>query len=424
MTGDDTRALIYDWNEVEPRPARAWVTLDDETLRDGLQSPSVHDPAIEDKLEILHLMEALGMATADVGLPAAGPRAVADVTRIVEEIRDAKLRLRPNCAGRTVPGDVEAIARISQATGVKIACALFIGSSEIRKYTEDWDEARMLATVRASLDLAAREGLDVMFVTEDTARARPETIDLLYRTALDHGARRLVICDTVGHIEPRGVHALVRHMQGLVARSGVAGVKLDWHGHNDRGLGLVNALAAVEAGVDQVHGCALGIGERCGNTATDQLLVNLRLMGYLDPAIDLTALPRYVEKVSAACRVPIPRNYPVVGPDAFETATGVHAAAVIKAFKKGDTWLANRVYSGVPADEFGLEQRIAIGPMSGRSNVQFWLERRGVEATTEAVDRIFEAAKRSARTLEEDEVWALLGGRPAQARASKATQPA
>lgn len=416
MTTDrDHEGLIYDWNEVEARPKRHKVTLDDESLRDGLQSPSVHDPSIEDKIELLHLMEALHIDTANVGLPGAGPRAVADVTRLCEELRDSKLRLKANCAARTHLNDVEPIAKIVQKTGVPIMACLFIGSSEIRKYAEDWSVERMLEHSTKAIDFAVREGLEVMYVTEDTTRAKPETIDLLYKTAIDHGASRLCICDTCGHVDPRGVHALVGHMRALVAKSGRPEVKLDWHGHNDRGLGLINAIAAMEAGVDQVHGCALGIGERSGNTSMDQLLVNMRLMGWLDESVDLTALPRYVQKVSEACKVPIPKNYPVMGSDAFETATGVHAAAVIKAFRKGDTWLANRVYSGVPADVFGLEQKITIGPMSGRSNVVFWLERHGFEPVDAVVDAIFAEAKKSSRLLTEAEVRAL-AGRPVSAQ--------
>ncbi|MEZ6185131.1 MAG: LeuA family protein [Planctomycetota bacterium] len=407
MSDDRSDDLIYDWNEVEPRPERkAAITLDDETLRDGLQSPSVFDPKIEHKIEILHLMDRLGIQTADIGLPGAGPRAVADVTRLAEEIRDSKLKITANCAARTVIADVQPVVDIVQKTGVPIMVCVFLGSSEIRRVTENWDMERMLRHTTEAIDFAVKEGLEVMYVTEDTARAKPETIRALYTAAIEHGASRLCVCDTVGHIEPRGVYTLMSFMRDLVTHSG-AHAKLDWHGHNDRGLGLINAIAAVEAGADQVHGCALGIGERCGNTAMDQLIVNLKLMGYLDESLDLTALPEYVKKVSEYCKVPLPKNYPVVGPDAFETATGVHAAAVIKALKRGDDWLANRVYSGVPADVFGLEQVITVGPMSGRSNVVFWLEKRGLEASDERVDRIFDAAKQASRILTEDELRAL-----------------
>jgi len=132
----------------------------------------------------------------------------------------------------------------------------------------------------------------------------------------------------------------------------------------------------------------------------------LKLLGFIDN--DLTLLPEYVQKVSDSCHVPIPRNYPIFGTDAFETATGVHAAAVIKAFRKGDRWLANRVYSGVPADEFGLSQKISVGPMSGKSNVIFWLEQRGIEPTEVIVGKIFDHAKKSDRILSDKELLSLV----------------
>ncbi|MFN0058219.1 MAG: LeuA family protein [Planctomycetota bacterium] len=398
--------LIYDWNVVrdfEP-PARG-IEFDDETLRDGLQSPSVTDPPIERKIEILHLMAAVGIQSVNVGLPGAGPRAVRDVTRLVEEIRDQRLPLQPNCAARTHDNDILPVAEISQRTGVAIETATFIGSSPIRQYAEDWTLERMLEhTIHAS-KLCQKHQLPQMYVTEDTTRAHPNTLRQLYLAAIEHGARRIVVCDTVGHATPLGVRNLIRFIRELVAESG-EDVKIDWHGHRDRGLDLSNALAAIDAGAHRIHGTALGVGERCGNAALDLLLVNLKLLGAITN--DLTRLPDYVRAVSESLRVPIPRNYPVFGTDAFETATGVHAAAVIKAFKKKDVWLANRVYSGVPADEFGLEQKISIGPMSGRSNVIFWLEKRGLRADEALVTKIFDRAKQSDRLLTDAELNALV----------------
>ncbi|MDF1665506.1 MAG: 2-isopropylmalate synthase, partial [Planctomycetota bacterium] len=264
---------------------------------------------------------------------------------------------------------------------------------------------KLLQCTEDAVKLCVKRELECMFVTEDTTRAHPETVDKLYRTAIECGARRIVVCDTVGHVTPHGVHELIKFVKNIIKSTG-EDVTIDWHGHNDRGLGLINAMAAIEAGVDVVHGAALGIGERCGNTAMDQLIVNLRLMGYFDEAIDLSLLPKYINKISEYCCVPVPGNYPVFGPDAFETATGVHAAAVIKAIKKGDMWLANRVYSGVPADVFGLSQSITIGPMSGRSNVIHWLNERKIDSADELVDRIFNKAKQSTTTLTENEILA------------------
>ncbi len=402
--------LIHDWNTVQDfQPLRTGVEFDDESLRDGLQSPSVVDPPIEKKFEILRLMDEIGIHTANIGLPGAGPRAVEDVTRLCRLIDEEKLSVTANCAGRTHPNDITAIARIQQETGVPIEACTFIGSSPIRQSTEGWTLEQMLELTIEASKLCEREGLQQMYVTEDTTRATPETLRALYSAAIEHGARRICVCDTCGHSTPLGVRNLIRFIKELVAESG-EDVKVDWHGHRDRGLDIANSIAAIEAGADRIHGTALGIGERCGNTSLDLLLVNLKLLGAIDQ--DLTALPRYVRAVSEACEVPIPVNYPVFGTDAFETATGVHAAAVIKAFRKNDSWLANRVYSGVPADVFGLEQKISIGPMSGRSNVIYWLEHRSIEPTEARVDAIFDRAKASDRLLTDAEIESVLQGVP------------
>lgn len=399
--------LIYDWNNVagaEFRPAGR-VLLNDESLRDGLQSPSVKDPPIAKKIEILHLMESLGINSLDAGLPGAGPRAVADVERLVREIRDSKLRIKPNCAARTHQNDIRPVAEIQQRVGVPIECAAFIGSSPIRRYTEDWTDDFLLKTTEDAVKFACSLGLEVMYVTEDTSRCDPETIKRLYTTAIECGARAIVVCDTVGHSTPAGVAALIKFVIENVVKPSGESIRVDWHGHCDRGLAVPNSLAALSAGADCVHATAIGIGERVGNTQMDQMLVNLKLMG-VSPwdQQDLTKLKDYCRAVSEATGVPIPKNYPVLGDDAFRTATGVHAAAVIKAFKKNDLELANSVYSGVPSHYFGLEQVIEIGPMSGKSNIIFWLSRKGVPCSEEVVDRIYQKAKSADRVLNDAEI--------------------
>jgi 2-isopropylmalate synthase len=399
--------LIYDWNTLngaEFKPA-SQVLLNDESLRDGLQSPSVKDPPIEDKLRILHLMDELGINYADIGLPGAGPRAVADVERLAREIANCRLKIKPNCAARTHENDIRPVAEISQRAGIAIEAACFLGSSPIRRYTENWTDDFLLRTTESAVKFARSLGLEVMYVTEDTSRCDPETIKRLYTAAINCGATAIVICDTVGHATPSGVQALIRFVLDEVVRPSGEKIRVDWHGHSDRGLAVANSLAALAAGADCVHGTALGIGERVGNTQMDQMLVNLKLMEVAPWAQqDLTKLKDYCLTVSRATGVPIPRNYPVLGEDAFRTATGVHAAAVIKAFKKGDIELANTVYSGVPSHYFGLEQIIEIGPMSGKSNVIFWLERRGIAASDDVVDRIVQRAKASDRILTEQEI--------------------
>ncbi|HYH45755.1 MAG TPA: LeuA family protein [Thermoanaerobaculia bacterium] len=396
--------LIYDWNRAsgqELRPGRGRVELNDETLRDGLQSPSVKNPPIEDKLRMLHLMADLGIDSANIGLPGAGAHVVRDVERLAREIAEHKLPIYPNCAARTVLADIQPIADIVQRTGVVIEAACFIGSSPVRQYAEGWTMDRMLRLTREAVELAVKEGLPVMYVTEDTTRAAPEDLRRLYTEAVEAGARRVCVADTVGHATPNGARNVIRFIREVVDATG-EDVQVDWHGHRDRGLAVINALAAAEAGADRLHGTAVGIGERVGNCGIDLLLVNMQLLGWIDR--DLSKLREYCVLVSEKTGVPLPDNYPVVGKDAFRTGTGVHAAAIIKARARGEEWLADLVYSSVPASLIGSRQIIEVGPMSGESNVLFWLEERGIEKDPELVRAIFQRAKESVRILEEAEI--------------------
>ncbi len=396
--------LIYDWNvqsEKPQRPSNKKIEFDDETLRDGLQSPSVTDPTLDEKVQILHYMNDIGVDSADIGLPGAGPHVQKSVERLAREIVDQKMNIAANCAARTHENDLRPIAEISQRVGIPIEACTFIGSSPIRQFAEEWNLDWIIEQSAKAVRFAVGEGLPVMYVTEDTTRARPEDVEKLYTAAIEAGAMRVCVCDTVGHATPWGVRNLVRFVRGVVAKAN-PDVKVDWHGHADRGLGVINTIAAIEAGADRVHGCALGIGERVGNTAIDQLMVNLKLMGWIDN--DLTKLPEYVRFVSKATHVPLPDQYPVIGRDAFRTGTGVHAAAIIKAKKKGSEWLADRVYSGVPAGMFGLEQIIEVGPMSGLSNVVYWLASHGYPQEETLAKEIFQQAKSTNRILTDEEL--------------------
>ncbi len=401
--------LIHDWNSYTgPEiPAGQRVTLNDETLRDGLQNPSVHDPSIAEKIEILHLMESLGIEAVNIGLPGAGPRAFTDTEALAREIVDAKMKIRPNCAARTHKNDIRPIIEISQRVGRPIEAATFLGSSPIRRLVEDWTVEHLQRITEDAVQFAVSAGLPVMYVTEDTIRTDPSTVITLYSTAIRAGARAIVLCDTVGHATPRGAYNLVKFVIEEVVKPSGDKIRVDWHGHNDRGLAVANSIGALMGGADQIHAVALALGERVGNTPMELMLVNLRLLGLIDR--DLSQLKQYSEAVARATHTVIPPNYPVVGRDAFRTATGVHAAAIVKAYKKNDVELANAIYSGVPSHLFGLDQIIEIGPLSGRSNVLYWLEKRGIPAPDETVDRIFAAAKKSERIMTDAEILAIVG---------------
>ena len=417
MTGKlPHEGLIYDWNEQERvgtllKKAPRFV---DESIRDGIQSPSVRDPSIDQKMEIVRLMDSLGIHAVNLGLPGAGKRAQDDVEQLLRMIVEEKLSILPNCAARTMAADIQPIIDISQRVGEAIEVTAFIGSSPIRAYTENWGQDKLVRHTKEAIELVVGAGLPASFVTEDTTRSHPMTLDRLFRTALDAGASRLVLCDTVGHATPDGLTNLVRFTRSLLRTMGREDdVELDWHGHNDRGLALPLAILAFELGVDRVHGCALGIGERVGNTSMDLLLLNLDLLGQLDDSRhDLSRLVEYVRTVSEYTEVPVHPSYPLSGYDAFRTATGVHAAAIIKAQNRGDLDLADRVYSSVPARRYGRKQIIEIGHYSGRSNVICWLSQRGIEPADGLVDAILEKAKTGDRTLTEDEINSVVSGIP------------
>ena len=403
----EENGLIYDWNTAGDFvfPSGGKVTLDDETLRDGLQNPSVHNPSIDEKIEILHLMESLGIEMANIGLPAAGPRAYADAEALAKEIAGARMRILPNCAARTQENDIRPIVEISQRAGIAVEVGMFLGSSPIRRLVEDWTVDYLLKTTESAVKFGVAQGLPVMYVTEDTIRTDPSTVEALYSTAIRCGARSIVLCDTVGHATPMGAYNLVKFVRDTVVIPSGEKVRIDWHGHCDRGLAIANSFAAIAAGANQVQTVANSLGERVGNTPTELMLVNLRLLGLIDR--DLSTLMEYCEKVAQATHTAIPPNYPVVGRDAFRTATGVHAAAVIKAFRKGDPGLADAVYSGVPASLFGMAQVIEVGPMSGKSNVLYWLEKHGIAANEKLAGKILDAAKNSPCVLADEQILAL-----------------
>lgn len=402
----ETHELIYDWNLVEKRPAPPYkIMITDESLRDGLQSPSIHHPEIEDKVYLLYLMRDLGVDAADLGLCGAGDRFKYHVTVLAREIANQGMNIQPQSAARSTISDIAPIVDASEDAGIPIEAAIFLGTSPIRQYAEGWDTDFLLRQTETAVRFAVEHNLPVMFVTEDTTRANPETLKAVYTTAIRAGAQRICAADTVGHATPEGVHALISYLRQMIDEIDPA-VGIDWHGHRDRGLDIINTLVAIEAGADRVHACGMGIGERSGNTPMELLLVNLNLLGWADR--DLTRLPEYCDLISEKCGTPIPFNYPVVGADSFRTSTGVHAAAIVKALEKGDDWLTDCVYCGVPARMVGRTQSVEVGPMSGEHNVRYFLREHDIQEHPIFVEKILSAAKRSNRLLAEEDVLRMV----------------
>jgi isopropylmalate/homocitrate/citramalate synthase len=405
-----TDELTFDWNDAGPSPAPSpgAVSFDDETLRDGLQSPSARHPSLDERIGFLELAASLGITSADVGLPGAGARAAADVEALCRAIFDTGLPIVPNCAARAAEADIRPILEIAQHTGREVEVALFLASSPVRCHVEGWSLADLLERTERWVSFAVRGGAPVTFVAEDSTRSHPDDLRRLYGEAVRAGARRICVADTTGQATPLGAFRLAAFVKQTLNELNAAGVGIDWHGHNDRGLSVANALAAAWGGADRLHATALGVGERVGNPPMEQLLVNVRLLGWARP--DLSRLVQYAAHAGAMLDVPIAPGTPIVGRDAFRTSTGVHASAIAKAGKAGGEALVDMVYSAVPASWLGRKQEIEVGPMSGASNVRSWLLEHGCQADEAAAARILAAAKRADRILTDGELHALVAG--------------
>lgn len=396
--------LIHDWNPTPPAAcAKRSIQVCDETLRDGLQGGVKAMPTLENRLRLLTHSDALGLSEAVIGFPAQAAAYQESLT-MCQGAQKHGLSIPLGLLGRMVEADIQAIDQIRQVSGHPVVAWLFVGCSPIRRYVETRDIDELERLTRFGIRLAKQLGLPVNYGTEDTARAEPEVAERLFRAAIEEGAETVTICDTVGHLTPLGTQRIVTHFRQFLDQQGWS-TRLDFHAHNDRGLGIANGLAAVEAGIDRIHCTTLGIGERSGNIPLDQFLVNLKLQGHWPG--DLISLNAYCQDVADLCQVDIPDNYPMFGNNAFLTQAGVHASTILKAEQQGESEIAALVYSGVNPHLVGLDYGIQVGPHSGQSNVNFLLKRQGVETTPKAIDQILAMARTENRILATHEVMAI-----------------
>ncbi len=380
----DGAELIHDWNADGARPTRR-LELVDETLRDGLQCPSVTDPPIEKKIEILRLMVALGIQNVDIGLPGAGGVVNQHVETLLRVIKDEKLPIRANCAARTVVRDIAPVAEIQQRVGHPLAVSMFIGSSAIRQYAENWTLDKMLQSASEALAFARKEWIPIIFVTEDTTRAHPKTIAALYNLAMDFGAKSLIACDTCGHATPSGVTRLVKYVKGLVAKRRSA-ARVEWHGHMDRGLGVINSIAAAAAGADRIHGTGLGIGERAGNTPLEEVVMAIHVHGEamgVHTHVDTRGIHPISRKVAERSGIGVAANKAVVGRNAFRHASGIHQDGVVK-FRE--------TYEVLDPAAVGNERgsEIVLGKLSGRAGFRARAAELGMVLADHELDAAFE----------------------------------
>jgi isopropylmalate/homocitrate/citramalate synthase len=397
---------MVEWNDVDPPAAPVErMQIHDETLRDGLHSPAARRPGLGDKLRLLHLMGRIGVDSACLGTPATSPGMRRDVSILAAEMASARIPVAAACAVRNRQADVAVVAEIAQATGLPIWVTAFVGISPMRADTGRRSAASAVRTVQDTVRFACGEGLRVCLVTDDTTGAAPELAKDVYAAALGEGAERICVYDAVGDATPWVTTAVVTKLRRDLDEMGYPDAGIDWHGHDDRGLAVANSLAAASAGASRLHGTALGAGGRAGNAAIEQLLVNLSDIRWRTSSLE--ALPRYCELAGRLSGVGISGNQPFIGKDVYRTATGVHAAAIRKAQRLGSSWLAERVYAGVPASVVGREQAIEIGPGSGRANILCWLDKHHIAAAPSLVREIQRAVAHATRIFTDEELFAI-----------------
>lgn len=413
----ETNSGIYDWNlrgKVTPLSTlntKKRVYIHDETFRDGSQAAGINRCNLQAQLSILRLMNDMGIDRANVGFPISSKIQVKDISKIARVKEEEGWNMELMCASRIVPEDVQGIIDISQKTGVKIWVGTFLGGSELRAKVMGWDLNEMAKKISAPIVLARRYNLPVMFVTEDTSRSHPDTLQLYYQNAIDAGANQLCVCDTVGFADSEGTRALIHFIKNeIVKNQTVDGkpVEIEFHGHNHRGLALANTLAAIDAGATGVESTLMGIGEMTGNCPTEDIVLNAHLkdLGKYHPNLLKEAMNIYADAIG----IKIPNYWRVAGKYAYATGSGVHADAILKAFEMGEPELAALVYSGHDPKIVGRSVDAYVGQTSGRSSVILAFLMRGIQNLSwETIDKIVNAAKKRRTALTEKELFKLAG---------------
>lgn len=388
--------------------------IDDETLRDGLQSSGIRHPTPEEGLVLFDLMYQLGTQRADIGFAAAGEAHMKRIKAIAEHnsILDPKMEI--SCAARMTPQDIEPIVQISQEIGAHFWADAFIGITPERIDSEGWNQKQMIEWVENTVGFSLENDVDVMLVTESTIdgiEKNAEFLEQIYLTGLNKGAKRVCISDTTGARLPHEVEEAVLWMRQLLNRSGFEKVAIDFHGHNDLRSAVPNSIAALRAGAQRVHATILHAGERRGNTDRTALQLQLRRTGMDQGAYNLRVIPEYVRQASRILGIEVRESYPGIGDESRAVISGVHASAVLKA-KKIQEDNAGGVYLPVNYQELlGVEPShvVRIGPMAGRASVHLWAIFQGLDEISDAqATKVIAWAKKEKRALTDDEIRKLL----------------
>ncbi len=395
------RDYIYDWNKMNGCKIKRHVQLEDDTLRDGLQGAFLTKPSLEQRLRFIKLAIETGLQQAMLGFPAASDVEFSDARRILTYLDDLQLPLDVFFLARAKKTDVNPIIQLHQASRRDVCADFFIGMSQLRCHVEQWDFSVKLRECADVADHLNEYNTPFSLSLEDVSRATPESIEQVVMLCLQKKARRITLCDTVGAMTPAGTTRLVEFVKTICDKNQEADVLLGWHGHNDNGLALANSISAIESGVDFISGAFMGIGERSGNVALEQVI--LYLSQHHQQHFCMQSMMRYCRQLSKVINYPIPDNAPIIGGQVFATATGTHASAIIKAAKLGVDF-EDLIFSSVPASAIGRKQNIYLNHNSGAANVGYVLDKLGIAKTPNNVQRVLQDAKSKTRFLTAEDI--------------------
>ena len=397
------REYLYSWNRLDREQYRR-VRIEEDT-RDALQSARAVQPSTLQRKKLLDLSAKVGVHFAFLGFPAASRREADQCVALVEHIATQRLEIEPVLMARALESDIEPILGIRERSSRDVTADIFIGTSGLRLKVEGWTLDAMLGKIRKAARFASENDLNFRISLEDSTRTAPDELAKSARAAIDAGAKAIILCDTVGDCLPSGASRTTAFVMELIERAG-ADVDVGWHGHNDKGLSLANALASIEAGASIVSGTFTGMGERTGNIPLEQMILILSEAG--NEMYDLRYLTRACELFCLSSRIEMAPGLPIVGRDAFSTSTGTHAAAIRKARAMGRDF-EDLVYSAVSAGALGRAQTLLIGPNSGRGAICAVLEEMSIPATDRTVGLVLHHCKENDRCLESaDEIRGLL----------------
>jgi 2-isopropylmalate synthase len=409
----ETELGLYSWSSQREissplRTPQVHVEIDDETWRDGMQGTQTErHPDTEERREYLVFAGKNGFIEhADIGFPGSGIKHRNEMVNLINSLEEKKAGITLSAAGRgSAKDDIRAILEVSSRTGYPLEGDLFLDTSEIRAKVEGWDRTEKLKSLKDNISLLKKEGLPVMFVLERATTTSPKELYDPLMMAIDLGVDRICIADTQGIITPQGVSNIFRWVINEIGENN-KDLKLDFHEHNDLGMGIANCLVAAAEGVDRLHATARGIGERAGNVNLEQLLVVLSAKGYRKT--DVRKIRDFAEMSASMLGLEISKYEPIIGENSMETASGVHASAYGKSELHENL---PPIYFPFDLKDTGSKAVVKIGPSGGIANVRIFCKNElGIEEISEEKAReILDDAQKNWGILSAERVQELLG---------------